>query len=147
MPLVLCFSTHSHKRPAGHQSLKCENKLMGTVVSVALHEKLSETFESQIDEICSNTIRIIKEQLEAHSDKIAEELKQLVDIREELLTKSESTSSTTPLQVLSDFLVSLTTTGRVLHAFCSKEGPMPPLGFAKGGGHFQTKGGILNFSK
>ena len=91
-----------HTRPDGHPSLKCENKLMGTVVSVAVHEKLSETFESQVEEICSNTNRIIKEQLEAHSDKIAEELKKLVDIREELLTKSESTSSTTPQQVLSE---------------------------------------------
>ena len=30
--------------------------------------------------------------------------------------------------------------GRVLHAFCSKEGPMPPLASPRGG-HFQTKRG------
>ena len=36
--------------------------------------------------------------------------------------------------------------GRVLHAFCYKEGPMPPPWLRQGGeGHFQTKGGHTKF--
>ena len=75
-------------RPAGHPSLKCESKLLGTVVSVAVHEKLSETFDHQIEEICLNTNRIIGESLKAHSDKIAEELKRLEAIKVELLERN-----------------------------------------------------------
>ena len=33
---------------------------------------------------------------------------------------------------------------RVLHTFWLKGGPMPPLGFAKGG-HFEVKDGYLDF--
>ena len=33
---------------------------------------------------------------------------------------------------------------RLLHTFCFKVGPMPPLGFAKGG-HFQSKEGHCKF--
>ena len=63
---------------------------MGTVVSVAVHEKLSETFESQVEEICSNTNRIIVEQLGLYSDKIAEELKKLEAFKEELLIQTQN---------------------------------------------------------
>ena len=79
-----------HIRPTGHPSLQCESKLFGTVVSVAVHEKLSETFDSQIEEICSNTNRILKENLKAHSDKIAEELKILEALKEELIINKDT---------------------------------------------------------
>ena len=89
-----------YTRPDGHPSLQCENKLMGAVVSVAVHEKLSETFGSQIEEICSNTNRIIVEQLERHSDKVAEELKKLEDLRQELLMQTQRSSPAAPQQDL-----------------------------------------------
>ena len=64
-----------HIGPAGHPSLQWESKLLGTVVSVAVHEKLSQTFDSQIEEICLNTNRILNKSLHSIQTKFQTNLR------------------------------------------------------------------------
>ena len=74
-------------RPIKHPSTTTESKLLGTVVSTSVQEKLVETFDSKIEEVEEAVNKALSEHLETFSIKMADELEKLNTLRDELMNK------------------------------------------------------------
>ena len=91
-----CYST-PHIRPSGHPSIKNESNLMGTAISDIVGERVAEEishnivpqFQLAVDNIVKIRTKEISKSLEAQQKDLAEGMKELENLKNQLLSANE----------------------------------------------------------
>ena len=97
-----CFNTPVSK-PSGHPSFKNESTLMGTAISDIVGERVAEEvshniipqFQLSVDNLLKTRIKDISKAIVDQGKEFAEGLKQLEDLKNKLISVSDSAYSTT----------------------------------------------------